>query len=455
MKPNILIISIDSLSYQRFSAQLKTAKTPNIDKLGKNGTIFHQAISSADGTELSWISLLASQYPLQKKLSSRLLTKFEFDKKTHFHSLKNFDYHIYGTIPANGILFSLEDDFENNDAAYTSEFRIYDGLGDKIFKDFDNKLHSPWVYFIHLLDLHLPHFIPKQFNDVSFGDNPYDKMLSALDVWIGKLLEKINLQNTIVIVTADHGEFVPSIKINGKTISYFGKESVSKALWRIEGNIPRILVPARNKIFSLGRKLIKQKKSSLVKNLDLSEHQKRSLLFSRNDEMGYLYDDLVHIPLIFSGYKIPQKEIFEQVRHTDVFPTLFELADLPMTLENIQGRSLVPLLEDKSIEEQPVYMEGRFRIGKDESLSVIGIRTSTYKYFRGRKKTSNNVFLFNLKNDPLEEINLANKNPEIIEEMEKTLISINENNFNQIKTTKLTEDEKNKVELELRRLGYI
>ena len=94
-------------------------------------------------------------------------------------------------------------------------------------------------------------------------------------------------------------------------------------------------------------------------------------------------------------------------------------------------------------------------IGKDESLSVIGIRTSTYKYFRGRKKTSNNVFLFNLKNDPLEEINLANKNPEIIEEMEKTLISINENNFNQIKTTKLTEDEKNKVELELRRLGYI
>ena len=83
LKPNILIISIDSLSYQRFSAQLKTAKTPNIDKLGKNGTIFHQAISSADGTELSWISLLASQYPLQKKLSSQLLTKFDLNKKTH------------------------------------------------------------------------------------------------------------------------------------------------------------------------------------------------------------------------------------------------------------------------------------------------------------------------------------------------------------------------------------
>jgi len=52
MKPNILIISIDSLSHQRLFTQLKSAQTPNIDKLAKNGTTFEQSISSADGTEL-------------------------------------------------------------------------------------------------------------------------------------------------------------------------------------------------------------------------------------------------------------------------------------------------------------------------------------------------------------------------------------------------------------------
>ena len=66
-------------------------------------------------------------------------------------------------------------------------------------------------------------------------------MLSALDYWIGTLLKKINLKNTIVVITADHGEFVPSINLNGEIISYFGKESVHKILWKVEGDIPRCM----------------------------------------------------------------------------------------------------------------------------------------------------------------------------------------------------------------------
>ena len=89
MKPNILIISIDSLSHQKLFTQLKSAQTPNIDKLAKNGTTFEQSISSADGTELSWISLFTSQYPIQKS-SSKSLTRFDFENKTHFHFLKKF-----------------------------------------------------------------------------------------------------------------------------------------------------------------------------------------------------------------------------------------------------------------------------------------------------------------------------------------------------------------------------
>jgi len=455
MKPNILILSIDSLSYQRLFTKLKSAQTPNIDKLAKDGSNFEQSISSADGTELSWISLFTSQHPLQFFSSSDSMTKFDFKGKTHFNYLKESGYQIYGTIPATGILFDLKDDFENNDSEYLSNFRIYDGLGDKILKEFDNMSTEPWMYFIHLLDLHLPILVPKQFSDASFGDNPYDKMLSALDFWIGTLLKKINLKNTIVVLTADHGEFVPSINVNGEIISYFGNESVHKILWDVERFIPQFLISTRNKIFSIGRIFFKNKKSNLIKNLDLSEYQKRSLLFSRNDEMGYLFDDLVHTPLIFSGFNIPQKIIHKQISHIDIFPTLHELANLSIKLEHTQGRSLVPLLENKTFDEQPVYMEGRYRIEKDDSLSVIGVRTSTYKYFRGRKKTNDNIFLFDLKNDPHEEINIVTLHPEIIEQFEKIIIDITNDNQNQIKTKQLTKEEENRVELELRRLGYI
>ena len=455
LKPNILIISIDSLSYQRFFTELKSAKTPNIDNLGKNGTIFSQAIGSADGTELSWISLFTSQYPIQTKSSSKSINKFNFKGETHFDYLKKSGYHIFGTVPKSGILFDLEDMFENNNSTYTAECRIFDGLGDKILKEFDKITQEPWTFFIHLLDLHLPIMVPKTFNLDSFGDNPYDQMLSALDFWIGQLLKKIDLENTIIVITADHGEFVPSINVNGETISYFGKESMHKIIWQIEKFIPTFLLPVRKKIFSIGKKLIKRKTSNSIKNINLSVYQKRSLLFSRTGESGYLFDDLVHTPLIFSGFNIPQKEIPQQISHMDIFPTLFELANLPIKLEHVQGRSLTPLLENKPFDEKSVYLEGRYRIDQDDSFSVIGIRTSTYKYFRGRKKTSDNIFLFHLKNDPLEEINIVKQNPEIVEEFEKIISSIVENNSNQIKTKELTKEEQNRVELELRKLGYI
>ena len=173
MKPNILIISIDSLSHQRLFTELKSAQTPNIDKLAKNGTTFEQCISSADGTELSWISLLTSQYPIQKS-SSNALTKFDFENKTHFHFLKNAGYHVYGIIPEGGVLFGLEDTFENNDAGYTSEFRIYDGLGDKIIEKFDNLPQEPWLFFIHLLPPPtLPIFIGMPFLKMKYNASLY------------------------------------------------------------------------------------------------------------------------------------------------------------------------------------------------------------------------------------------------------------------------------------------
>ena len=34
-------------------------------------------------------------------------------------------------------------------------------------------------------------------------------MISGIDFWIGKILQKINLENTLVVLTSDHGNFLP------------------------------------------------------------------------------------------------------------------------------------------------------------------------------------------------------------------------------------------------------
>ena len=45
-------------------------------------------------------------------------------------------------------------------------------------------------------------------------------MVSAIDVWIGRILEKIDLNKTLVVLTADHGEYVPDKTNDEQEIQY-------------------------------------------------------------------------------------------------------------------------------------------------------------------------------------------------------------------------------------------
>ena len=85
-------------------------------------------------------------------------------------------------------------------------------------------------------------------------------------------------------------------------------------------------------------------------------------------------------------------------------------------------------------------------------MKFIGIRNSEYKYIRSLDEQKNIVELYDLVNDPLEEKNISSEKPEIIKNMNKSLnelrnLKIKEHNFN--------EEEKEKVEKTLKKLGYI
>ena len=71
------------------------------------------------------------------------------------------------------------------------------------------------------MDLHrsVSYNLPDDFNSEIFGETNYEKMVSMLDVWIGKFLERIDLENTLVILTSDHGEFIPTPKV-GHELTY-------------------------------------------------------------------------------------------------------------------------------------------------------------------------------------------------------------------------------------------
>ena len=119
---------------------------------------------------------------------------------------------------------------------------------------------------------------------------------------------------------------------------------------------------------------------------------------------------------------------------------------------NISGRTLLPLFQNKILQELPIYIENKIVDLKMDNSS-IGIRSSHYKYYRDRKNVHSKVNLYNLKKDPFEKMNIAEENPDIVLQMENILEDMQNHSPNQNNDTEI--DEEGKIREELKKLGYI
>ncbi len=445
---------IDSFQADKFYGKNKTSITPNIDYLIKNGTYFNQTIGGADATLLSWAGIFTGKFPFKTGIRSLRFKKLNEKTTSYFTHLKNEGYHFNAYVPTVATTIGLFPEFENNDFNYNYYFDLFEGLGEKVTGLLNSgKMQEPWLFYIHPDDLHFPIVVPKDYKSEKYGESNYEKTVSAIDYWIGEILKKIDLTNTIFVITADHGTYIKFITKNGKKIDLEVNGKLQLKTTSIGNKIPKFLQPLKRKAFMVLENIRKQKKLAKLKDLDLKPHEQRALLTQRGDLEHFLYDEHVHIPLLFAGYGIPKDKIIDQlVRSVDIFPTLSDLANLPK-MENIDGRSLKPLLEGKSMDELPAYIESTPLIDL-KTMDVIGVRTSTYKYFRDKEDATKRVFLYNIKKDPFEDNNLFKSNSKIVQEMEEILQKILEDKPS-IPLDEVNEEESKIIEEELKKLGYI
>jgi len=452
MRPNIIFFLIDGLRSEQFYGNNRTCKTPNIDSLVNKGMYFEQAISSADGTVTSLNTIFSSKFQVA---SAAKYQKIVLNEGNLIDILKKNGYHVYGIFPNFTSFTSLRECFENENNRYDwlepniPPETLSTGLAKKIIQLLESKKQEPCFYYFHVFDLHPLREGRKptgleDFNTEKFGSNLYERTISSIDFWLGKILEHVDM-NDIIILTADHGERVPygglrEVDFEPKlehTVD-FGKKILPKSTHKIGG---QFLSNIRN--LAGKRKLNKSNKK-------LTNYQKRS----RDPYFTFsLFDEILHVPLLFAGNLIRPGIITKQVRHVDIFPTICELADIPLFDIKISGESLLSLTNENSQEENPNYLH-TMPHQKLSPLDMVGLRTSKYKYFRATRNPKENVNLYDLSNDPYENNNIAQTHKQLVTHLEKKMLELEKDNLSEY-DEEISDEEMQKISSELKRLGYI
>ncbi|MEQ8475466.1 MAG: sulfatase-like hydrolase/transferase [Fulvivirga sp.] len=225
-QPNIIIIVLESYTF-RFIEPLGGLPgiTPNINKLVHEGVLFDNFYSSGDRTDLGIVSIL-NGYPRQPKGSiikfPKKTASLPFINKTlksrgyntEFTYGYNIDYANFKSYLSNaqfdGIAHSQDFPQELN----TSKWGVHDHFVFDKFLDEANQINSPFFKIMMTQSSHEPFEVPME--TVIEGKDDVSKFLNSAyytDKSLGEFIDKAKQTdwwtNSWVIVTADHGHFMP------------------------------------------------------------------------------------------------------------------------------------------------------------------------------------------------------------------------------------------------------
>jgi arylsulfatase A-like enzyme len=407
-RPNVLLLAIDSLRADAVFG--KRVVTPSFDSYARRGAAFRQCICTCTTTTPSFSSMLTGCYP--PKHGVRGLQGYQLNPslETMAEAFAAAGYNTHAEVtgpllPSTGILRGFVE------ARHRQAYKVpFFGWRDEVVERMGSYV-DPWFMLLHIWEVHRPYRSPPDFTKRKDRAG-YEAAVAATDEWLAPVFRSAG-DNTIVVITGDHGEEYPE--------SAFGLQLV------------RIARKAR-------RTLKLQSWSGYLDN-------KLAGL-----EIGHgfaLHEDLVRVPLIMSGPGIPVRLVTEQVRHVDLFPTVADVCAVPVP-EGIDGRSLRPLLEGGSLPEQPAYMEA---VGvKLAGRRLMGARTPEWKLIKpGEGRAS--LYRLNGDTNGDEKRDVVRSYPEVARRLEEYIQEVNRTEVTP--ESGMTAQEEAVLEQNLRDLGYL
>ena len=220
--PNVILITIDTVRADHVGCYgAKSAETPTLDGLGRDGVIFERAISQVPLTWPSHAVILTGMYPFQNGVQD--FTGQPLDAR--FRSVAQaFKQHGFatGAVVSAFVLdrsWGLARGFDFYDDAFAPEAFVNRDLGlvdrragesvDRALAWLKKNPRRPFFFWLHLYDPHSPYDPPEPYRS-RFQGHLYDGEISYADHEVGRLIAWLKMNRlydpSLILFASDHGE---------------------------------------------------------------------------------------------------------------------------------------------------------------------------------------------------------------------------------------------------------
>lgn len=215
---NILLVTIDAVRPDHLSTYGYARPTsPNLDRLAASALSFRRAYTPVNATSYAIPALFAGRHLADIDLSEPGRLVLHPGNEMIFERLRAAGYRTEARVPAQlkrGAWFGISPNFDDYQGLAAAKLKgrsvpalVKSTKRALLDMAFDER---PWAMWVHLLEPHEPYLRHAKH---SFGDSAidrYDGEIAAADAGLGELLDVLEKsgqrENTIIIVTSDHGE---------------------------------------------------------------------------------------------------------------------------------------------------------------------------------------------------------------------------------------------------------
>lgn len=368
IQPNVVVITVDTLRADHLGCYgYQQIRTPNIDALAAESIRFERAYTPVPVTLPAHAAIFTGTYPTLSGIHDFSGNKLSLKQPTLASVLKQAGY-VTGAVIGSAVLdprFGLNQGFDfyegNFDFNRLQESNLEEMerpgnvVADVALDWLAKNYRSTFFLWMHLYDPHYPYRPPAPY-DEQYKDRLYDGEIAFADSQVGRLISFLK----------------------------------AKGLY---GNTLIVLTGDHGE--------------------SLGEHGEKTHGF-------FLYNATLHVPVILHlpGREVAARVIPELVSLTDLMPTVLQALELEVP-EQVQGRSLLPLLEAKDSSRRNLYAETflpRLHFNWSELRSV---ETEKYQFIEAPKPE-----LYDLVADPGETRNLYTDKKAVGEELHARLSSL-------------------------------